>query len=793
MKENEQQKENSLDALDDLMHQDPAKKHKKYLFAQGQGKSKTLLAAMRWLGGAIAVALILSTLTLAPTIAAAASLNAAVNAWDAMPADDLPFDTVLPQHTILLDKNGKEFAQFFSENRTNVKLDEVNPQFIKSLIATEDTRFYENNGFDVKGNVRSVLNNVTGGSKQGASGITQQLVKTMLKNNAASDEAFNEVNSRSYMQKLKELKYAVNVENTKSKEEILTLYLNTVYFGHGAYGIGAAAKTYFDTTADKLTADQSAVLVGVINSPTAFDPFLNMDNALVRRVAVVQRMVAENIITAEEGKKINDSPIALKEGKFVNGCGQSSYPYYCALVRKELLTNVAYGATAEAREANLYRGGLTISTALDPVAMDAAQAEVEAAYGNDNRVGAGVAIIVPGTGHIAAIAQNRTWGSGPGQTEVIYADSKRQVGSSFKPFTLATALEQGIPATTQMVSNSPYIPSAGFDYPQGGFANYGYANYGSVDAYQATKASMNIYFVKLMERTGVLPVADMAKRLGINSLPREGPNAIGPQALSLTLGSYEITPIEMANAYSTFAASGVACNTVTIVGAIRTETKEKLDVSDPACHQAIMPNIANTMSSVLQEPLKAGGSAQDLNLNGRIVAAKTGTTNDWADGWVVGYTPQYATSVWAGDPRGGSAYPLTEYVQYGVYHAGGISGDGSMVAGPIWKAVMNDIHQGLPAKNFTKPDNSISMSVLAQSVPDVTGMNVDEAMTLLVNNGYTVALSQETTGDAKLLPENVVVKQNPTAGTNGSFEQTITLTLSPNSDTTIKAPQKAKK
>lgn len=756
-----------------------------------QKTGKFFLGVPGFLLGCALVAGVVSSLLVAPTAVAAYGVNSGIAAWDALPVDDLPLDNTLSQHTVLLDKNGNEFAKFFSENRINVTLDQVHPDFVKSLIATEDARFYENNGFDVTGNVRSVMNNLSGGPKQGASGITQQLVKTIRINNAQTDEELAMITGRSYMEKLKELKYAIHVEETKSKEEILTLYLNTVFFGHGAYGIGAASKTFFDTTPDKLTHAQIAVLVGSINSPTMFDPFVNPEVSKERRNAVLGRMASEKVITDEEANKLAAEETVLKEGRFPNGCSESPYPYYCQLVKEELLENVAFGATPEARQETVYKGGLTIKTALDPKAMDSAKAQVEAAYGNDNRVGTGVAIIVPGTGHIAAVAQNRVWGQGEGQTEVIYAKAQRQTGSSFKPFTVATALEQGIPATTQIVSDSPYVPGPGFDAPQGGFSNYGLYDYGSVDAYQATKMSMNVYFVKLMERTGVLPVADMAKRLGINSLPREGDRAIGPQALSLTLGSYEVSPLEMANAYATFASSGIKCNAVSIVSAVRTETGEKVEVSNPDCHQAIAPNVADTMNQVLKKPFEKDGTTEKLALaGGRPATAKTGTTNDWADGWVVGHTPQFATAVWAGDPRGGAAYPLTSYVQYGIYRAGGVVGDGSMVAGPIWKSVMDDIHTGLPNQDFTPPNNSMGTAVLARGIPDMKGLSVNEAMTTLVDNGFIPKISEVTEGDAKLIAPNVVVGQTPAPGTNGSTGQEVTLILSPGSDITIQAPKK---
>lgn len=781
----------NLETLDTLLGSADVEKT---AVTKGQKTGKFFKGVPAFLISSALVAGVVSSLLVAPAAVAAYGVNSGIAAWDQLPVDDLPLDNTLSQHTVLLDKNGNEFAKFFSENRINVTLDQVHPDFVKSLIATEDVRFYENNGFDLTGNIRSIVNNVSGGAKQGASGITQQLVKTIRINNAQTDEELAMITGRSYMEKLKELKYAVHVEETKTKEEILTLYLNTVFFGHGAYGIGAAAKTFFDTTPDKLTPAQIAVLVGSINSPTMFDPFTNPETAKERRNVVLGRMAIENVITQEEADKLAAEETVLKEGRFANGCSESPYPYYCQLVKEELLENVAFGATPEARQETVYKGGLTIKTALDPKAMDSAKAQVEAAYGNDNRVGTGVAVVVPGTGHIAAVAQNRVWGQGEGQTEVIYAKSARQVGSSFKPFTVATALEQGIPATTQIVSDSPYFPGPGFDKPEGGFSNYGLYDYGSVDAYQATKMSMNVYFVKLMERTGVLPVADMAKRLGINSLPREGDRAIGPQALSLTLGSYEVSPLEMANAYATFASSGIKCNAVSIVSAVRTETGEKVDVSNPDCHQAIMPNIADTMNQVLRKPFEEGGTTTKLALaGGRVAAAKTGTTNDWADGWVVGHTPQFATAVWAGDPRGGAAYPLTSYVQYGIYRAGGVVGDGSEVSGPIWRAVMNDIHSDLPKQDFTAPNNSMGTIVLARGIPDMKGLNVDEAMTTLIDNGFIPKVAEATEGDAKLVPSNVVVSQSPAPGTNGSTGQEVTLVLSPGSDTTIQAPKKKEK
>lgn len=762
--------------LDDLMNENDF-----------SGEYSTPHLGKRWatyllgiMGTAIAVSLLM--VPVGASIAMAG--HAGVEYWDSLESVLDEADDPLPQRTILLDRNGNEFAQFYSENRQNISLDAVDPLFIEALLATEDSRFYENNGFDGIALARSFLSTASGGQKQGASGITQQLVKNIQILNAETEEDLAKVNSRVVSTKVQEIKYAIHLEKQYTKEEILEMYINTVYFGNRAYGIHAAAQTYFSTTPDKLTLGQIATLVGVVNNPTIYNPISSPEGSEARKDMVLGRLLAVGKIDKETYELETEATVVVNPGTTMNGCGESAYPYYCELVRQEILNNDAFGESREVREKTLDRGGLTITTAMDPNAMDIARDEVSRAYEDTNRVASAIATVQPGTGHITAIAQNRTWGNGEGQTEVIYATSKRQTGSSFKAFTLATALEQGIPITSRMNSNSYYTPPAGFTAPEGGFSNFGFYNYGNVDGFQATKMSMNVWFVRMMERTGVIPVAELANRIGL-SIPTEGEGAVNPATLSLTLGAWESSPLEMANAYATLAANGIKCNPVSILSAVNTKTGEAVKVSDPDCHQAIMPNIANTVSAALQEPLKEGGSAARLGPTldgGRQVAGKTGTTNSYADAWMVGYTPQYSTAVWTGDPRGGAAYPLTEFVQYGVWLVGGISGDGATASGPLWRGVMNRIHVGLENRSFPAPSNSVGASITARSVPDVVGLDVDHAVTTLLEYGFVPKISQEVSGNADILDKNVVVSQNPRGGGNGSHKQEVTLTLSPGSD-----------
>ncbi|HEX9229781.1 MAG TPA: penicillin-binding transpeptidase domain-containing protein, partial [Arthrobacter sp.] len=397
------------------------------------------------------------------------------------------------------------------------------------------------------------------------------------------------------------------------------------------------------------------------------------------------------------------------------------------------------------------------------------------------------AVVKPGTGQIIAIAQNRDWGNGDGQTQVIFADSAFQVGSSMKPITLATALEQGIPVTTKLNSDSPYRPQA-LDAPEGGFINYGGVSYGSVDARQAIKMSMNTYFVRLIERTGVLPVADMATRLGVTSLPRTGANAIKGQEASLTLGAYEISPIEMANAYSVFIGGGIACRPSTIISGTRADSGDKIETPNPDCHQAIAPAVANTVADALRQPFTPGGTLGELGgLDGREAGAKTGTTNDFAANWIVGFTAQYASAVWLGDPRGGNQYPLDVVHAYGREYR---NLTGSEVAAPVWKDLMTRISAGLPVVPLPKGDDAASSATTAKAIPDIRGLTVNDAVTLLMQNDLIPKIALTAAPANPLYGKDVVVNQVPAPGSSYGYKQSVDITLSAGSETSIQIPAK---
>jgi len=732
-----------------------------------------------WIAAVAAVAVSAGSLAAPAALAISAAGRSAADLWDELPSE-LPLETSLPQHTVLLDKDGHEFARFYSENRIDVKLDQVSDTFLQTLINTEDVRFYEHRGVDPYGVTRALVNNALSTNTQGASTITQQLVQNILVNNARDATEESVAIGDTYNAKIREARYAVELEKRLTKDEILTRYVNAVYFGNLAYGVEAAARIYFRTTAAKLNRAQSALLVGMLKGPTVYDPVRHPEAAKQRRNTVISTLQFRGVITAAQARKLSRAPLGLRRGSVPSSCGDSKYPFYCNMVREEILTDPAFGATPEERQDRLSRGGMTLKTALDPQAAKAAQKAVVEALGYGNRAALGTALVEPGTGRITAVAQNRKWGSGAGRTEVVYAKRAFQVGSSMKPIVLATALSQGIPATTQLAANGPYYSMLA--NPPGGYVNYGYRNYGVINAYKAIRSSVNVYFVRLIERVGVVNVGKFARRLGITSLPE----LFGREAY-LALGAYEISPLEMANAYASFMSGGIVCRPLTVIGVVRSDTGKKLPAPDPRCHQEIDPAVADTVANILKEPFQPDGTLGLLGrLHGREAGAKTGTTNDFAANWIVGATPQLSTAVWLGDPRGGVQYPLNQVRAYGKTF---IDLTGSEVAGPVWKATMEGALAGKPALPLPNTDSAVASRISQRAVPDVRGLKVDEAITVLLRNDVRPVIRTKTAPENALYPVDTVVRQSPAPGGTLRYRQKVELTLSHGSRTGITVPE----
>jgi membrane peptidoglycan carboxypeptidase len=727
---------------------------------------------------------VVAALALPALLPPAYAARQASYAWEDLPSE-LPLQAELPQRSVLTDANGKAFAYFYGQNRVPLTLKAISPHAVAALLATEDDRYYEHGAVDLTGLARAFLK-TSSGTRQGGSGIAQQYVKNLLLTQATTPDQAAAVTEASLTRKIKELHYAVALEKQLSKDQILERYLNTVNFGDGAYGIGAASLHYFGVPASKLSITQAAMLIGILKSPTNYNPVDNPGPARIRRDVVLARMLSTGRISQTDYDAARATPVTLHITDPRQGCTASTYPFFCSWITQIIANDKAFGATPEARADLLYRGGLTIRTTLDRAAMAAAQKAADAALKPTNRVATGIAIERPGTGAVVALVTNRRWGRDvtKGQTQLVLPTRAAfQPGSNFKPITLATAIERGFDLSTRFDTPDGYKP-AHMNFPKGGFHNDNNRNNGVLNAYQATAKSVNTWFVQLEERYGVINVANMAARLGMTSLPRTGRRAITSRDASLTLGAYETSPLDMATVYATFASGGIACKPIGITSVVDRHGLH-LAIPSAACRRVVTPYVAATVTDVMRGVLGPGGTGAGLGLGSRPAAGKTGTTNDSAATWFSGFTRDYAASVWIGDPRGGQRYPLHGVTAYGqrfgtVY--------GRSIAGPIWHDFMTTLHAGLPVSVFPSPA-STSLTGITPPVPDVRGLSRDDAITSLLRAGYRVHLDSDLAPPDKDQAPGQVADQTPAGGESVPYGSFVTLTLTAGSDTKVRIPE----
>jgi membrane peptidoglycan carboxypeptidase len=628
------------------------------------------------------------------------AVRSAVENYEALPSQLTT--PPLPQRSRILAADGSTLATIYVQDRIEVPLSAIAPVMRQAIVAVEDGRFYEHRGVDPRGLLRAFVGNATGGdlvAGGGGSTLTQQYVKNVFVESATTPAEASAARARNFSRKLKEMRYALALEHTLTKDQILERYLNIAYFGAGAYGVEAAARRYFSKPASKLTLVEAATLAGAVQQPVAYDPTRNPKSSQKRRTQVLNRMAELGYISAARAKAQSAIPTKkfLKPTKPRNGCTTSRSPFFCDYVLHVLETDPTFGATPADRQNLLRIGGLTIRTTLDPATqLDATKAVLAYIPRKDrSRKVAAITMVKPSTGEIVAMTQNRAWGfKGPGVTTYNFNVGTKmggslgaQAGSTFKAFTLVAALEKGL-------SPYDYIESPqrktfdGFTDCKTGvpFPKYTVNNStgaGTFNMLSGTAYSINTFFMGLEQKTGVCTPAAVAETMGL----RRGDGSPLQRVPSFTLGTQEVTPLGMAGAYAVLANHGVRCTPVAIAQ-ITDRNGKDLPVPQAKCKQVIPRDIADSVTAILSQvidgPLQ-GRTGEKMSL-GRPAAGKTGTVNSSAAVWFVGYTPDLAAAVATYDPRGGYGFPMKNITIGGTYFDQVF---GSSLPGPIWKMAMS--------------------------------------------------------------------------------------------------------
>jgi membrane peptidoglycan carboxypeptidase len=620
-----------------------------------------------------------------------------------LPAGGLA-NLVPSQTTHVYTATGQLLGQFYEEYRTYTSLAKMSPNVQQAIVAAEDQRFWEHHGVDLKGVARAfVANHEAGEVSQGASTLTMQYVRNVLRDSAATPAEVNAATEQTAARKIREMKLALELEKHMKKSEILERYLNVAYFGHRAYGIQAASEVYFSKKPADLTIPEAAVLAGVVQAPSAYDPAAtDTKAALNRRNYVIDRMVDLKYLTAAEAAPMKTAPLGLHLSAPPNDCvaTQPGWGYFCDYFRAWWTSQPAFGTSPGERLDRLRRGGYTIVTSLDPRVQAPARAHILAREKVTSSYALGMVAIEPGTGRIKAMAVNRNYsldkshngphsdprlrkrmrGNYPNTVNPLLGGGDMagyQAGSTFKMFTMLSALEQGLPLSTSFYAPQVYQSiyrtgnsdpsSCGNQHwcPQNASASIT----GRHTMWSGFGRSVNTYFVQLEQRVGAESVVRMAERLGLHWRTGIDKTQASPAKArtwgAFTLGVADTTPLEMADAFASVAADGTYCEPLPVLSIKDSQGKPALGphdvpVANPRCHRVLNPEVARgaidaarcvTGYRAATGNCGGGGTAPGVYRTvGRPVAGKTGTTDDNRSAWFVGMTPALTIAGFIADP-----------------------------------------------------------------------------------------------------------------------------------------------
>ncbi|MCX5895223.1 MAG: PBP1A family penicillin-binding protein [Proteobacteria bacterium] len=575
-----------------------------------------------------------------------------------------------PLVTEVYSRSGELIGEFFTERRYFVKLSNVSPVFIKAIVAAEDAQFFEHKGLNYWSISRAAFKNLLSlEMKQGGSTITQQITKSLLL-----------TPEKSLARKIKEAILAKRIETSLTKNDILALYLNQIYFGLGAYGVESAARTYFGKSAAQLNLSEAALLAGLPKAPSLYSPFRNMERARQRQSYVLERMLEQKYITAQEKQEAEKAPLHMKPQENIN---LTQSPYFTEFVRQTI--EKKYGSKA------LYEDGLRIETTLDTAMERAAQEAIqtgleeyekrEKTVHDPVKAQAALVCMDPFSGNILAMVGGRDFSNTQFNRAV---QAQRQPGSAFKPLIYAAALDKGYtpasiivdsPVTFKISRNKVWEPK-----------NYDETYLGPITLRKALTLSRNVATVKILQDIGISYAIAYAKNFGITSaLNRD---------LSLALGTANLSLLDLVQAYAVFCAHGVRVEPCAITRIVDRDGNV-LEENVPHLRQAVNPQTAYLMTSLLQSVVEEGTGKKVSAIN-RPCAGKTGTTNDFRDSWFIGFTPQLVTGAWVG---------------YDDNRSLGKRETGGAVAAPIWLKFMQKVLKDEPVKMFEVPEGIVFVKI----------------------------------------------------------------------------------
>jgi penicillin-binding protein 1A len=596
--------------------------------------------------------------------------------------------SALPQTSFLYAADGSLITVLHAgEDRVVIPFKEIPQDVRDAVVAIEDQRFYEHRGIDLKALLRAAYIDATSGRiVEGGSTITQQLVKQLY---VGSEQTLS--------RKFKEAVLAWQLEDKLTKDQILTKYLNTVYFGSGAYGIQAAARTYFDKDAIELKLPEAAMLAGLIRAPVEYDPVAHPTRARAQRDRVLAAMLEQGTIDQAAYQRAISRPIELS----MNDEARNEYiaPYFVDYFKEWFLSNPQFGATVQDRYDLLFKGGLRITTTLVPRLQQEAEGAVNSILSYQSDPFAALTVLDPRTGYVKAMVGGRDyWNERDPNARLNLAtggSTGRQTGSAFKPFALVAALENGLTPQTSLNGSFARIPLQNGTYwePKNAEGN----GYGTISLESATVNSVNIAYANLEVKlgggdayVGAQKIVETAKRMGIRCCPRTSEPRTPLEAVpAAVLGANEVSPLEMASAYGTLAFGGRHVQPTPVVS-ITEPDGNVLYEAQPKPKQVVDPAVASIADGILQKVVLYGtGTAANI---GRPQIGKTGTNSAFTDAWFVGAIPQLVTAVWVGFPQG--QVPMC----CGAVRIGEVFG-GTWPA-QIWHAFMYEAVRHLPIRHF---------------------------------------------------------------------------------------------